>query len=89
MIETDFPRPCEVLVDGEWLTATLHRWYIGRDGGWWGSVTYSRSMTQSELNSPFAGSGDLRMPFNFEQSRPAHQLRPSPTPDSAVSTPLP
>jgi hypothetical protein len=55
----------------------------GADGSWRAAVTFTRLMSLSELNSPFGGTGDVPMPFTFEQTKRAHELRPAPTTDAA------
>ncbi len=81
-----FPKPCEVLVDGEWLPATLVRWYRWPDGSWRGSVTYRRLMTIDQLGNPFGRSGDdVPFWFNFEQTRRPEELREAPRPNLGLA----
>lgn len=71
------PKPCEVLVDGQWLPATLMRWYRWPDGSLRAAVTFRRLMTLDQLNTRFGASGDTAYWFNFERTLRAEELRPA------------
>jgi hypothetical protein len=77
MNEDGLPKPCEVLIDGEWLPATLMPWYYWPDGSLRASVTFQRLLTLDQLASPFGGPGDQPFWFNYERTPRAAQLRPA------------
>lgn len=68
-------RPCEVLVDGEWLPAELLSWRQDRDG-WKAGVRYTRMVPPSSLSGLVTSTSDKPMPFTWERTVPANQVRP-------------
>jgi hypothetical protein len=70
-------RPCEVLLDGEWVPATLLSWRQDPDG-WKAGVRYTRLVAPADLGGPVASSVTTPMPFTWERTVPADQVRKVP-----------
>jgi hypothetical protein len=78
MPEDGFPKPCEALIEGEWLSATLMRWYYWPDGSLRAAVRFRRLLTLEQLAPPFGGRGDQPFWFNFERTLRPDELRAAP-----------
>lgn len=69
-------RPCQVLVDGEWIAGELLSWRKDEDG-WKAGVRYTRLVPPSSLSSLVTSTSDVPMPFSWERTVPASDVRPA------------
>jgi hypothetical protein len=70
-------KDCEVLVDGEWIPGTLLSWRNDPDG-WKAGVRYTLMAAPSSLNGAVTSTVDTPMPFTWERTFPADQVRAVP-----------